>query len=84
MAVANIEVAITINNLSQRYSKSWNTPNIEVIISLELRLINKNPSYFASNAIKYPLVINYPSEMRKSLRWLGNGKNRGVGRLYEP
>ena len=84
MAVVNVEVTITTNNLSQRYSKSWNSQNIETIILLGLRLINKNPSYFAFNGLKLSLVISYPSESRKSFRRLGNGKNQGIWRLYEP
>lgn len=83
MAVANIEVAIVINNLSQRYSKSWNSPNIEAIILLELRLINKNSSYFASNGLKLSLMISYSSKLIKPLRRLGNGKNRGIRILYD-
>ena len=67
----------------QRYSKSWNSQNIEAIILLELRLINKNPSYFASNGLKLSLMVSYPSESRKSFRRLGNDKNRGIRILYD-
>ena len=82
MAVVNVEVTITTNNLLQRYSKSWNSQNIEVIISLELRLINKNSSYFAFNGLKLSLMVDCSSKLIKPLRRLGNDKNRGIWRLY--
>ena len=79
MAVVNIEVTITTNNLSQRYSKSWNSQNIEAIILLGLRLINKNPSYFASNGLKLSLMISYPSESESRSEGLEMAKIRVFG-----